>query len=298
MSSIFELKHHSGARAEVNLFGATLTSFYTAAEPQRNVLFVSKQAALDGTKPIRGGVPLVFPVFGSAAGFPNHGFARTSTEWKVAAVEQTVGDAESPAVAKFTMGANDATRAMRPHEFELVYEVRLFADRLITALHVDNKSSTDISFQALLHTYLSIPDVRNEGCLVQGLQGVEYTDKLTNAVKKEDREAIGFAAETDSVYANAPSVVTVVTKCPNSGVPRMTTVEKASFLNHDPKNHAQPSDVVVWNPWINKSKGMSDFGDEEYINMVCIEPGRVSTPQQLAPGKTYTLQQTITTSKL
>jgi glucose-6-phosphate 1-epimerase len=34
--------------------------------------------------------------------------------------------------------------------------------------------------------------------------------------------------------------------------------------------------MVLWNPWIEKTKGLSDMADEEYVNMVCLEPGLVS----------------------
>lgn len=37
-----------------------------------------------------------------------------------------------------------------------------------------------------------------------------------------------------------------------------------------------PVDMVLWNPWIEKTKGLSDMADEEYVNMVCLEPGLVS----------------------
>ena len=33
---------------------------------------------------------------------------------------------------------------------------------------------------------------------------------------------------------------------------------------------------VVWNPWIEKAKMMSDFDDDEYKQMVCVESGYVS----------------------
>ena len=29
--------------------------------------------------------------------------------------------------------------------------------------------------------------------------------------------------------------------------------------------------TVVWNPWINKSKAMDEFGDNDYKTMVCVE---------------------------
>ena len=31
-------------------------------------------------------------------------------------------------------------------------------------------------------------------------------------------------------------------------------------------------DAVVWNPWISKAKGMADFGDDEFRQMLCVEP--------------------------
>lgn len=292
---VVELTHPSGARALVHPFGATVTGFFTADEPARNVLFVSALSALDGSKPIRGGVPLVFPVFGSAAGFPNHGFVRTSTKWTL--TQQTennaaTNDANAPTTATFTLTADDATRAMWPVDFALTYEVQLFPRRLVTALHVRNTSSTECAFHALLHTYLAVDDVRNGGVEVAGLTGLQYFDKVTGTSATEERPALSFSGETDSVYADAPNELVVRIRGANGSASRVVTIAKAAFVDGEP----QPSDAVVWNPWAAKAQAMSDFGDDEFHSMVCVEPGRVSTQQRLAPGKTYTLQQSITSA--
>lgn len=42
-----------------------------------------------------------------------------------------------------------------------------------------------------------------------------------------------------------------------------------------------------------QSKAMADFGDEEYKQMVCVEPGIVSAFHKLAPGHAFVLEQTI-----
>ncbi|KAI8918131.1 galactose mutarotase-like domain-containing protein [Entophlyctis helioformis] len=68
---------HGDAAVEVYLWGATVTSWrYKGVER----LFLSSKAILDGTKAIRGGIPLVFPQFGASPGapLPQHGFARVS----------------------------------------------------------------------------------------------------------------------------------------------------------------------------------------------------------------------------
>ena len=48
------------------------------------------------------------------------------------------------------------------------------------------------------------------------------------------------------------------------------------------------SDVVVWNPWVEKSKSMADFGPEDgYKKMVAVETGSVSQWNTLEAGDTW-----------
>ena len=50
----------SGESVDVLLYGATVISWKNAAG--REKLWLSTAAKLDGSKPVRGGIPLVFPV--------------------------------------------------------------------------------------------------------------------------------------------------------------------------------------------------------------------------------------------
>lgn len=50
----------TGESVEILLYGATILSWKDAQGNER--LFLSDKAKLDGTKAVRGGVPIVFPV--------------------------------------------------------------------------------------------------------------------------------------------------------------------------------------------------------------------------------------------
>jgi glucose-6-phosphate 1-epimerase len=53
---------------------------------------------------------------------------------------------------------------------------------------------------------------------------------------------------------------------------------------------------VVWNPWVDKSKTLSDFSPEDYKKMVCIEPGNVAKTHEgdvLGPGEEAVLIQVV-----
>jgi glucose-6-phosphate 1-epimerase len=50
----------AGDRIEILLYGATVISWKSGNGKEN--LFLSNKAALDGSKPVRGGIPLVWPV--------------------------------------------------------------------------------------------------------------------------------------------------------------------------------------------------------------------------------------------
>ena len=52
--------------------------------------------------------------------------------------------------------------------------------------------------------------------------------------------------------------------------------------------------AVVWNPWIDKSKWLSDFAADAYRDMLCIETANVMEDVvRLAPGASHTTGVTI-----
>ena len=51
------------------------------------------------------------------------------------------------------------------------------------------------------------------------------------------------------------------------------------------------ANTVVWNPWVAKSAAMSDFGDEEWPTMVCVETANVlDDAVVLAPGHSHAMR--------
>lgn len=54
--------------------------------------------------------------------------------------------------------------------------------------------------------------------------------------------------------------------------------------------------TVIWNPWVEQSKELSDFGDDEFPNMVCVEAGHVSSPVVLLPGTAFEASQILQVS--
>ena len=73
---------NASTQLSVLKYGATVISYKSKGHEH---LFLSQAAKLDGSKPVRGGIPLVFPVFGKESDesnplskLPQHGLARNS----------------------------------------------------------------------------------------------------------------------------------------------------------------------------------------------------------------------------
>ncbi|ORZ26220.1 galactose mutarotase-like domain-containing protein [Absidia repens] len=272
-NKVVTLQHPSGATAKVSLFGATVTSWISNGIER---LFVSKDAILDGSKAIRGGIPLVFPIFGTKAHIPlpQHGFARNSY-WDYLGI---LTDNDEVAV-RFSLKDNQLTKDQRqswPHSFRLVYTVTLTATQLKTYLTVKNEDSDTMEFNTLLHTYFRVKDIANVS--VEGLSSYTFADKVAGgATSVENRDKITIAEEVDRVYQDVQDHLQL-----NTGDGQKLMIDKSGM-----------KDTVVWNPWIEKAQGMGDFGNEEYHEMICVEVGSVAQWVHLEGGQTWTGGQTI-----
>ncbi|KAJ5895127.1 hypothetical protein N7495_006818 [Penicillium taxi] len=286
---IVEVTLPSGDSLTIHQYGATVTSWKSQGQEQ---IFLSQKALLDGSKPIRGGIPLVFPVFGpppkdhATSALPQHGFARNSN-WEFlgkSSAESTESRDKLAVKLDFGLSHTMLTEGFRkawPYEFGLVYSVTLSEGTLSTSIQVRNEGQQNFEFQVLLHTYLKVEDISD--VRVKGLDSKIYIDKTRNASSHtETSSALAIAEETDRVYKDLDPTVPIVVSSAKDDKPFFSITRESL------------TDVVVWNPWIEKAKGMADFGpDEAYKNMICVEAGSVSAWQTLEAGDSWEGGQSI-----
>ncbi|KAJ6017763.1 hypothetical protein N7451_001142 [Penicillium sp. IBT 35674x] len=287
--NVVEASLPTGESVAIHLYGATVTSWKANGQEQ---LFLSEKAHLDGSKPIRGGIPLVFPVFGPppqnhvTSPLPQHGFARNSNWEYLGKSSAEAADNQGDQAVKLDFGLShtmlsEEFRKAWPYEFGLVYSVTLTKTSLQTQLQVRNEGTQNFEFQVLMHTYLNIADI--SAIRVKNLESKTYIDKTREATSHtETSPALAITGETDRVYQNLDPSVPIIVSSAADDQPLFSITREAL------------ADVVVWNPWIEKAKGMADFGpDEAYKNMICVEAGSVAGWQTIEAGDSWEGGQTI-----
>ena len=255
------------SRAELYLHGAHLTHFQMNGQPP--LLFMSQLSRFKEGVPIRGGIPVIFPWFGAREGEPAHGFARTQL-WEMREISPLADGSLS-----LRLRLPDSPAAALFPTFSAEYVVTV-GQSLSTELIVTNQSQDeDFTFEDCLHAYFQVGDI--SAISVTGLKGGDYLDKVDGFARKTERsEHIKVSRETDSVYLNTPSAVEIH----DSKLQRRIRIEKSGSLS-----------TVVWNPWVEKSQQMPDFGNEEYRQMICVEPGNVAENKRTLPaGKSASLK--------
>ena len=266
--------HTPVSDAEIYLQGAHVTHFQRKNEEP--VLFLSGSSRFETGQPIRGGVPIIFPWFGAREGKPMHGFGRNHA-WKLQQIS-TNPDQSITLQFQFPLPAE----AVEFSKFSAKYFVTV-GKSLALELQVANEASENLTLEDCLHTYFTVGEI--SAVTVSGLKGGEYLDKVEGFARKmETAEQISFSGETDRVYLST----TATTEIRDTKLRRRIIVEKMGS-----------NSTVVWNPWIAKAKAMADFGDEEYLRMVCVESGNVSENKLvLAPGKMSLLKVKLSTATL
>ncbi|MGA7919195.1 MAG: D-hexose-6-phosphate mutarotase [Candidatus Acidiferrales bacterium] len=265
------------AAGEMYLHGAQVTSWKPAAGQE--VFFLSSLSRWIEGQAIRGGVPICFPWFGGKKDDPKapaHGFVRTKA-WQLESIAQA---GAAVTVSMFTE-SSESTKKWWPGEFRLVHRVT-FGAELSLELLVMNTGRTSLPFEEALHAYYRVGNV--EKVRVWGLDRVHYFDKTdSNREKLQDGE-ITVVSEIDRVYLNTRDEIGLE----DSLLHRRTRITKENSRT-----------TVVWNPWVQKAHSLSDFADDEWRQMICIETSNVADfAVDLAPDQQHKMKAVMRVSDL
>ena len=265
------------AAGEMYLLGGQVTSWRPA--DQTEVLYLSTASRWEEGRAIRGGIPVCFPWFGNKSDnskAPAHGMVRAAS-WRLESIQQTRG---AVVVSMFTE-SDGGTKQWWPADFRLTLRVT-FGRELTLDLEMVNAGPAPIQFEEALHTYLRIGDI--ERVRIRGLDTVHYLDKTDAFREKTQLGELIIEKETDSVFLNTRHEVEIE----DSVLRRRIHVAKENSLS-----------TVAWNPWAEKAKGMSDIGDGEWKQMVCIETANVGQfAVTLAPGAKHTMKALIKAAQI
>lgn len=289
----------SGAKCIAYPYGATITSFETSEKHQ--VLFVSQLAKRDGSKAIRGGIPLVFPQFGQPnKDMPQHGFLRCNY-W----TPGKIFDNESEAGCEFSLDLKNVIHGRGSDgkwsldmsqqsglNVTVTLVVKITSNTLSTTCHFTNTGNIPFEYQTLFHTYYKVHGstaLQPDCCNVQGFKGYQVYDQITKEHLVQDEERIIIDREVDRIYT-PPASVNNVNVTISTGSDR-SKVSMNAFAKMDGKDI--PVSCVVWNPFVDKAKAMADFGDDEYHEMICIEPGILSGKDVMEVGQRVEFTQII-----
>jgi len=263
------LKNSQGC-AVISTYAAQVLSF-KPGNTHNDLLFVSEKAFFETGKAIKGGIPVCWPWFGpdpQDQGRAAHGFVRTR-QWQV--VSTTAIDAEHTQIV-LGIDSDDQTYSSWPFEFQLRIEITVGKALQINLLTTNNDSKI-IELSQALHSYFSTTDITQTQ--VHGLDGKTYLDKLDAMKNKTQQGVIQFNQAVDRIYTAVEEPVSIYDPVLKQRVDIVSSGSKST---------------VVWNPWSKQAVEMTDFRDDDYLKMLCVETANAGPDVvKVKPGETYRL---------
>lgn len=272
---------HDDAELVVAEQGAQVLSYTRGAGLP--VIWLSEEAAFVRGQPVRGGVPVCWPWFGDLARNPQdiesayqgsqapaHGLVR-SIDWTL---KDSYSDVDG-ATLEFVC-ANPTGLPGWPHAVEPTLTIRL-DQRLHLSLASHNGGNTPVALSQALHSYFAISDINQ--VTVEGLDGRPYIETLEGWEQRKQDGDLQFSGETDRIYLDLPPMLTLR----DVAAGRRITLEARGSQS-----------AVLWNPWIDKAQRLSQFADDAWQRMLCIETANVMNDiVYLEPGASHTLSVSI-----
>ncbi len=252
------------------------------------IIWLSEEAAFERGQAVRGGVPVCWPWFGDLTRNPQpikdayqdqpapaHGLVR-NIDWLL---RDSHSDADS-ATLEFVCNTQGDLPGW-PHAVELSLQIRL-DQRLHLALTSRNQGTAPVALSQALHSYFAISDIHQ--VTVEGLDGRSYIETLDAWQQRQQQGHLAFNGETDRIYLDLPP--TLYLRDP--GYNRRITLQTCGSRS-----------AVLWNPWIAKAQRLSQFADDAWQRMLCIETANVLDDMvRLDSGTSHTLSVSIGTETL
>lgn len=275
--------HHAGAELLVSEQGAQILRYQPASG--QPLIWLSDEAAYQIGQSVRGGVPVCWPWFGDLQRNPEairaaytrpeqapaHGLVR-SVDWQLIGLNTE----EDGVTLSFAFDTAAQPIAEWPFAAELQLDIHL-GERLTLSLTTRNLGDSELPISQALHTYFAVSDVRQ--VKVEGLDACRYVDTLDGWKKVRQKGAVTFTGETDRIYLDTPAQLSIV---------------DAQWKRRILMRSEGSASAVVWNPWIAKAKRLSQFADDAWQGMLCIEHANVLDDALiLAPGAEYQLDVTL-----
>ena len=258
------------ASAVVSLYGAHLLSFQP--KEQSDILWMSDLSAFEEGKPIRGGIPVCFPWFGSHESDsqkPVHGFARIN-QWDVTGTRIL---SQEEVQLQLTLKDSLGTRLHWPYSFRIDMMI-IVGSALKVSLTCTNTGKEVFTYSDALHTYFAVSDIAN--VRVHGFKKCRYYDGLENGkVKTQTEDLLLVNREESRRYFEFTNDCIIE----DLGYSRKIRVKKDGSQV-----------TLVWNPWVENAKKIPDMQDDGYQTMICIEAVNANDDiVTLKPGESHVL---------
>lgn len=261
---------NDAATAEISLMGGHLISYIPKKDSE--MIFVSPATRYQEGVPIRGGAPICWPWFGKhpdGGDKPMHGFARQMM-WEYGGVKSACANCTA---VTLVLKSSDATKAFWPYDFELELEV-VVADKLTMTLKTTNTDTRAFTISQAIHTYFLISDI--SAITILGFEDKDYFNKVGGANDLRHNDGmIKVTGEIDGVYKHAPGPFQIID-------PKAARTIHVATAGSD--------SAVCWNPWIEKSKTLSDYTPDAYKTMICVETcNALEDARTIQPGESHAM---------
>ena len=262
------------ATVDVSLWGARILSLKIRGD---EVLWQPRKWPLDGGVWSHGGIPLCWPWFGSAGPDPKvkHGFAH-ARKFSVRRRHETRERCE----LVLGLSADDGTRRLWPHEFDLEYKITL-TDCLRLELKTVNTGQETFRFTTGFHPYFAIGE--RDRTRVTGTDGMRFCDsRLTREFDGVWKGDMPLLSSFDHVFVE-------------KGPTAFHAIEDAARGRRIELSSGGAARLVVWNPGqeepAEENPEPGRFAAGDWRRLICVEPAILwnEAARSVAPGASYVL---------